>query len=47
MAAIAFEGVANLVKYADIDRMRGWLAAFEQDEVLGVDLALAGNIHAV
>ena len=45
LATVAFEGVANLI--GDIERMRGGLAAFEEDEVLGVDFAVAGDIHAV
>ena len=45
LATIVFERVANLV--IDIDRIRGRLAAFEEDEVLGVNLAVAGDVHAI
>ncbi len=45
LATVVFEGVANLI--VDIERMRGGLAAFEEDEVLGVNFAVAGDVHAV
>jgi len=43
--APVFEGLAHLV--VDVDRMRCGLATFEEDEVLGVEIAVAGNVRAV
>ena len=45
LAAVGFERVDGLV--GDVERIGCGLAAFEEDEVLGVDFAVAGDVDAV